>query len=97
MSVSVAVSLSDIETPEEHEGPLSSEPEGPAPPQRKRSPSFTAQTPIASGHPHAILIRTAATEFIRYWYPTPKGEKQDEIVLRGAETKKTKPVTKHDN
>jgi hypothetical protein len=97
LSVSVATSLSDIETPEEHEGPHSSEPEGPAPRQREGSPSSTRQTPSAIGNPHAIFIRTAVTEFIRYWYPTPKGEKQDEIVLRGADPEKTKPANEPKN
>ena len=95
--VSVATSLSDIETPEEHEGPGSSECEGPAPRRRDGPPSSTTQNPGAIEHPHAIFIRNAVTELIRYWYPTPKGEKQYEIVLRSAGPEKTRPANKPKN
>jgi hypothetical protein len=48
-------------------------------------------------HPRAVFIRTDKTEMIRYRYPTPKGTKLGEIVLRSADSEKTKQVTKPKN
>jgi hypothetical protein len=98
LSVSVVTNLGDTETPEEHEGPHMSEPEGPIPPQRKeKSSRNAAEASNSIEHPSAIFIRTDRTEMIRYRYPTSKGTKLGEIVLRGAEPEKTKQDIKPKN
>jgi hypothetical protein len=98
LSVSVVTSLRDTETPEEHEGPHMSEPEGPTPPHRKEksSPSATEASNYIE-HPSAIFIRTDKTEVIRYRYPTSKGAKVGEIVLRGPVPEKERQHTEHKN
>jgi len=93
LSVSVVTSLRDTETPEEHEGPHASEPEGPTPPQRKeKSSSNAAEVSNGTEHGSAIFIRTERTEVIRYRYPTPKGPKLGELVLRSADPEKARPT-----
>jgi hypothetical protein len=94
LNVSVVTNLCDTETPEEHEGPRTSEPEGPAPVEDRAKLSSSAETFNAVEHPRAVFIRTGDTEMIRYRYPTPKGAKQGEIVLRHAEQGKTRQNSK---
>ncbi len=89
LTVSVVTNLTDTETPEEHDAPRMSEPEGPSPPEPGAHPrGENAPTPRFIGHPHAMFIRTDRTEIIRYWYPTPKGEKEEEILFRSNATRK---------
>jgi len=98
LSVSVVTNISDTETPDEHEGPHSSESGPPTPPKSNSGPS--SDITVASNgieHPRATFIRTDKAEMIRYRYPTPKGVKLGEIVLRGPDSEKTKPDTKPTN
>ena len=72
----VYTSLQDVPTPEEADG--------------DKGMSEVKDAPPLSGAPTAVCVRNDATEYINYYYPTPKGQEHGKIVIRAHE----KPTSK---
>ncbi len=75
MNIWVYTNLGDVPTPEEaDEGGMSE----------------VKDAPPLSGAPTAVCVRNEKTEYINYFYPTPKGQEHGKIVIRAPE----KPTSK---
>jgi len=75
MNIWVYTNLADVPTPEEaDEGGMSE----------------VKDAPPLSGAPTAVCVRNDKTEYINYFYPTPKGQEHGKIVIRAPE----KPTSK---
>ena len=76
MDIWVYTSLQDVPTPEEADDDVGM--------------SEVRDAPPLSGAPTAVCVRNDMTEYVNYFYPTPKGQAHGKIVIRAPEKPKSK-------